>query len=229
MNAVDTVVRGKFTSVSSEYDDRAMMMHIQNAQQLLGISSIESIVLLLSDTKLLPDVVASLSEKSSAKGIDIEYTTWDKLATFYHKVVKLYDGMFVFINIVIVAIVLISVTNTMMIAVIERTGEIGTIRAMGAPRGSVIWQFVCEGGVLAFFSTLCGIFLGVVIATYVNSVGYMMPPPPGSSRGFPLRIELVPITWLVTLLGVIFVALIASYFPAKNASRKNIVDALRHV
>ncbi len=229
MNAVDVVVQGKFRSVSTEYDDRAMMMHIEKAQELLGIDSVESIVLLLSDTKLLPDVVESIEQQSATQGLNLEYTTWDKLATFYHKVVKLYDGMFVFINVVIVMIVLISVTNTMMIAVMERTGEIGTIRALGTQRSSVIWQFICEGGVLSFLSALLGILLGVAVASYINSIGIMMSPPPGSSRGFPLRIEFVPMTWFITVSGVVLVALIASYFPARNASRKNIVDALRYV
>lgn len=229
MNAVDVTVSGIFRSFAKEYDDRAMMMNIQRAQELLGIDAIDQLVVLLSYTDELPAFMADLRKSAASQQLPLEFQTWDQMASFYHKVVDLYDGLFVFINIVIIAIVLLSITNTTMVTVMERTQEIGTIRALGTRRFSVTRQFLLECGLLAFISALVGVLTGIALSLYITSLEIMMPAPPGSSQGFPLRIELVPETWLFSIIGVVIVAIVSAYFPAASAARRNIVDALRHV
>ena len=229
MNAVDVKISGIFRSFAKEYDDRAMMMNIQRAQELLGIEDIDQLVVLLSYTLELPAFMRDLHTAAQQQNLPLEFQTWDQMARFYHKVVDLYDGLFVFINIVIIAIVLLSITNTTMVTVMERTQEIGTIRALGTRRFSVTRQFLIECGLLAFISALAGVLVGVGLSLYITSLEIMMPAPPGSSQGFPLRIELVPETWLLSVVGVVLVAVVSAYFPAASAARRNIVDALRHV
>ena len=70
--------------------------------------------------------------------------TWSDLADYYHQVVALFDGVFGFIQIIVLFIVALSISNTMMMAVMERTKEIGTIRAMGGTPFEVISLFVLE-------------------------------------------------------------------------------------
>ena len=229
MNAVDVTVSGIFRSFAKEYDDRAMMMSIQRAQELLGIDAIDQLVVLLSYTHELPAFMQDLQKIAADQQLPLEFQTWNQMASFYHKVVDLYDGLFVFINIVIVAIVLLSITNTTMVTVMERTQEIGTIRALGTRRFSVTRQFLLECGLLAFISALVGVLTGIALSLYITSLEIMMPAPPGSSQGFPLRIELVPETWLYSIVGVVLVAIVSAYCPAASAARRNIVDALRHV
>lgn len=229
MNAVDVKISGIFRSFAKEYDDRAMMMNIQRAQELLGIEAIDQLVVLLNYTRELPAFMMDLQAAAQQRNLPLEFQTWDQMASFYHKVVDLYDGLFVFINIVIIAIVLLSITNTTMVTVMERTQEIGTIRALGTRRFSVTRQFLIECGLLAFISALAGVLVGIGLSLYITSLEIMMPAPPGSSQGFPLRIELVPETWLFSVAGVVLVAVLSAYFPAASAARRNIVDALRHV
>ena len=229
MNAVDVKISGIFRSFAKEYDDRAMMMNIQRAQELLGIEDIDQLVVLLNYTLELPAFMQELQTAAQQQNLPLEFQTWDQMASFYHKVVDLYDGLFVFINIVIIAIVLLSITNTTMVTVMERTQEIGTIRALGTRRFSVTRQFLIECGLLALLSALVGVLVGIALSLYITSLEIMMPAPPGSSQGFPLRIELVPETWLFSLVGVVLIAVLSAYFPAASAARRNIVDALRHV
>lgn len=229
MNAVDVRVSGIFRSFAKEYDDRAMMMNIHRAQQLLGIEDIDQLVVLLGYTRDLPSFLTDFSQRANQNNLIVEYQTWDQLANFYHKVVELYDGLFIFVNIVIVAIVLLSITNTTMITVMERTQEIGTVRALGARRLTVTRQFLIECGTLAFVSAVIGVLVGIALSIYITSLEIMMPAPPGSSQGFPLRIELVPETWIYSALGVVLVAILSAWPPAANAAKRNIVDALRHV
>ena len=229
MNAVDVRIVGIFRSFAKEYDDRAMMMNISQAQLLLDTEDVDKLVVLLSDTPLLDGFVADLQQHIDNKNLQLEYQMWHQMATFYHKVVDLYDGFFLFINIVIIAIVLLSITNTMIVTVMERTFEIGTTRALGVHRSNIVFQFVTEGALLALLSGLAGIALGAGVSSYITSLDIMMSPPPGSSQGFPLSIMQVPQTWIVSIIAVVLVAVIATFVPAYRAAKQNIVDALRHV
>jgi len=229
MNAVDVKVEGIFRSFAKEYDDRAMMMGLAHAQKALGTQGVDMVVLLIRDTPALPGVITDLEQRFAAAGLDVEHRAWYELATFYQKVVNLYDGFFVFIVAVIAVVVLFGIANTMMVSVMERTSEIGTLRALGTPQRGIVRQFLVEGLLLASLSALVGVAVAVLAAKGISALEIMMAPPPGSSRGYPLRIAAVPLVWAVSVGGVMLIALVATYMPAAKASRKPIVDALRHV
>lgn len=229
MNAVDVQVEGVFRSFASEYDARAMMMVLSQAQLLLGTDAVDKVVLLIEDTAALPALVPELDARFAAAGLAVEHRSWWQLASFYQKVVDLYDSFFLFIVIVIALVVLLGITNTMMVAVMERTSEIGTLRAMGTRRTGIVRQFMVEGLLLALLSSLAGVAVGAALAEGITALEIMMAPPPGSSRGYPLRIALVPGAWLAAVIGVMAIAALATAFPATGAARKPIVDALRHV
>jgi putative ABC transport system permease protein len=229
MNAVDVKVAGIFRSFAKEYDDRAMMMGLAHAQKALGTQGVDMVVLLIHDTLALPGVVEALDRAFQQAGLKVEHRAWYELATFYQKVVSLYDGFFVFIVAVIAVVVLFGIANTMMVSVMERTSEIGTLRALGTPQTGIVRQFLVEGLLLASLSALVGVAVAVLAAKGISMLEIMMAPPPGSSRGYPLRIASVPLVWAVSVGGVMLIALVATYMPASSASRKPIVDALRHV
>lgn len=229
MNAVDVTVVGIFRSFAKEYDDRAMLMGLDHAQTVLGTQGVDMVVLLIDDTLALPGVIQKLQQDFREAGLEVEYREWSELATFYHKVVDLYDGFFLFIVTVIAVVILFGIANTMMISVMERTSEIGTLRALGTRRQGIVVQFMGEAALLALLSSLIGVVIAVSLAHGVNALEIMMPAPPGSSKGYPLRIAIVPLSWLVAVGGVLLIALMATLFPARGAAGKSIVDALRHV
>jgi len=229
MNAVDVKVVGIFQSFAKEYDDAAMMMTMENAQRLLNTESVDTVVVLLDDTPALEEAVAAVAANTEKSGLNIEWVEWFKMANFYQKVVDLYDGFFLFINLVIYVVVMFGVSNTMIVTVMERTSEIGTLRAMGMRRGGIVRQFLSEGLMLALLSAVLGVLAGNAITWGINSLEIMMPPPPGSSKGYPLHLQYVEEIWVVTVAFVGTIAFLATLFPALQASRKEIVDALRHV
>jgi putative ABC transport system permease protein len=116
----------------------------------------------------------------------------------------------------------------MSMAVIERTGEIGTAMALGVRRLGVLRQFVLEGLVLGFVGGMTGALLGWLLSLAISSVGIPMPPPPGMDQGFDAEIlvtaDLAFDAWFLAVVTT----LLASLFPAWKASRMVIVDALRH-
>ncbi|WP_034412206.1 ABC transporter permease [Derxia gummosa] len=229
MNALDVRVAGVFRSFAKEYDDRAAMVGLPLAQRLLSTGDVDNVVLLIDDTTKLDETVAWLTPRLEAAGLKVETKSWFELATFYRKVVDLYDGFFAFVVAVIALVVLFSIANTMMIAVMERTAEIGTLRALGTRREGVVKQFVVEALLLGLIGSAVGVVVAVGVSEVVSGLQIMMPPPPGSSRGYPLRIAQVPPLWALAACGVLVIAFFATLFPAMGAARRPVVDALRHV
>ena len=227
INAVDVMVAGIFESFSNEYDERAMRMNLQHTQFLLDNEGVTNVVVLLDETTRTEAVAKQLATLFQQAGLQVEIKTWSELATFYHAVVKLYDGLFGFLQLIVMVIVILGIANTMMMTVMERTPEIGTIRALGTQKKGVILLFLLEGMLLGILGGIVGILLGIVFAELITAGQFMMPPPPGSSRGFPIIIRIVPSVLAISFLLAVGAALLSSIYPALRAARLKIADALR--
>jgi putative ABC transport system permease protein len=127
-------------------------------------------------------------------------------------------------------IVLFAVVNTMTMNVMERTNEIGTIRAMGVRRRGIRWQFILEGALIGAAGATIGAGLAVLIAAAVNGIGLDWVPP-GNSNPVPLHLYVFgrPVLAVGAWLGLVLIATLAALIPANRAARLPVVDALRHV
>ncbi|HEX8874221.1 MAG TPA: ABC transporter permease [Nitrosospira sp.] len=226
VNAVEVTIRGLFSTVTKSYDDSALRMPIDTARQLLRTQGSHLWVVLLNDTAQTDTMLTNL--RGELPGNEFEVVPWYKLADFYNKTVTLYTKQIQVIRLIIALIILLSITNTMTMSVMERIGEIGTSMALGVKRIGVMRLFVSEGIVIGCLGGLLGLLLGLILAHVISSIGIPMPPPPGMARGYTGRIL---ITWDIaskSLALAIGAALAASVYPAWRASRMQIVDALRH-
>jgi putative ABC transport system permease protein len=225
LNAADVRVAGIFMSGVKEYDDRAVKMPIAGAQQLLQTKKVERLIVMLNDTGDTQAVRASLAKALP----QIEMKDWSELATFYHQVVLLYNGIFGFLGLIVSAIVVFSVANTILMSIFERTREIGTLMAMGTTRSRVARMFLAEGLVIGILGALAGVVGGALLANLINQGHVMLPPPPGYTVGYPLRMLLTPSILVTAAVISIVTATISSIVPALKASRLKIVDALGHI
>ena len=109
----------------------------------------------------------------------------------------------------------IGVMNIMLVSVTERTREIGTRKALGAPNSAIRIQFITE----SVITCLVGGFLGVILGVVLGSVG-------ASALGFPARpsvsIILIAVSFSMAI-GVFF-----GYYPANKAAKLNPIEALRY-
>jgi putative ABC transport system permease protein len=112
----------------------------------------------------------------------------------------------------------------------ERTNEIGTIRALGSRRSGIRRQFVLEGALLGAAGASIGLVLAVLAGVLVNAAQLTWIPPANVSP-VPFRLDLLgrPSLLVYTWLGLVLVASFAALLPANRAARLPIVDALRHV
>jgi putative ABC transport system permease protein len=117
----------------------------------------------------------------------------------------------------------------MTMAVTERTREIGTLRAIGTRPSGILKMFLAEGVVIALAGCVAGTALALVVRAVLNASGIVLPPPPGATHGMPINVRLYALAYEAGLVAMLLTMAIASYFPARRASRVPIVDALTHV
>jgi len=104
--------------------------------------------------------------------------------------------------------------NTMLVSVTERTREIGVRKAVGAPRGAIVWQFLVESATLSVIGGTIGMALGFLIAAIVSALSVLP---------YVVNATIVVVALAVTIaLGLIF-----GTYPAVRAARLDPVEALR--
>jgi len=227
MNALDMQVSGVYDTGSDFSNDKFMRFNYYFAQSLLNTDSAERIVILLKDWPETERMRGVLLAKLKAAGIDGEIRTWEELSLSFSKTKAMLDMMFTFLFSIVLVIVVMTTVNTMGMAILERTREIGTLRALGLKRRGVSLLFALEGGLLGFFGSI----LGIILHTFVWSIIKWHPPkymPPGMSIPVSLTVDMVPVMLCALLLSLVLLSLFAAIIPARRAARQNVVEALGH-
>jgi putative ABC transport system permease protein len=227
LGAADALVLGTFQTSNKAYDDVSIRIPIDMARRLLRTEGAHKWVILLGDTEQTVPTLEKLRATFLSR-TDLEFVPWSDLADFYNKSAKLFAAQLNVIWAVIAIIIVVSISNTLIMNVVERTAEIGTLMALGLRQQRILALFVSEGFMLGCLGGLIGALIGLALGAAVSAIGIPLPPAPGMD--FPVRGEIM-VTWSLaiggTLLGIL-ATLAASIYPARKASRLVIVDALRH-
>ena len=226
-DARDVMATGAISTGSRELDSRFLRIHLQNAQDLMYTEGVTRIVVLLKNTEDTNKVMAQLKTQFEQQGLDLELRSWSDLADYYHEVVSLFSGIFNVVQVIVLAIVLLGIVNTMVMAVMERTPEIGTIRAIGGTRTEVMTLFITEAFILGLIGSVLGVIFAILLAKGITMGEFMMPTPPGSSQTYPIRIFTNAELLLKNGVFGLVIAVISSIYPAVKASRMLITQALR--
>lgn len=236
INALDMEVTGVFQSGMSEIDNSTVIMSLKMAQKLLDTQSVEKIVVHLKDTERTDFALSALSSRllasrasaadSPAAGAELKIKPWHELATLYNEVASFYRSYDRVIQAIILTLVLISILNTIGMSIFERTGEIGTMRALGETEGNVIRLFVLEGAVLGILGCLTGTVSAFAFAHLVNAMKIPLVLP-NATVPVPIGIALPARNFLEAMGMALLTAVIAAAIPAYRATRLAIVDALR--
>lgn len=228
VNALDVGVKGVFYTSSKAYDDHFLRLPLLTAQKLLAAESIQSLIVMLKDTEDTQRVKQGLIRSFKEKNLDLELKSWDELSDFYTQTVKLFNRLFFILKLVIIIIVILSIFNTMNMAVLERIDEIGTIMALGTKARGVLTLFMCEGLGLGAIGGTLGVIFGAITTFIISRIGIPMPAPPGATMSWLSEPKIVPPMLLFSFVLSVFTALISSLYPAYRASQLEIAEALRH-
>jgi len=235
----DGSVNGKQFTVSGVLDSatgpggRDGYIHLQDALETLRMPEIEisEMAIRIKNFQKL-DAVTQQLEEGLAKQVTpqgqpiFEVHSWEKLSPFYN-IARMIEVMTFFIKLMLIAVVLISIMNVMIMAVYERIREIGTIAAIGTLPGKILTLFIMEGFCLGIIGVIVGNLIGLGIILILNFTGLKFDF--GMQKDLVLAASIAPQDLIVTSGIVILVAVIASLQPALKASRMEPIKALRHV
>jgi len=229
LNGVDVQIVGIVNSGVTEMDARYLRITLKSAQRLLQSDRVTNLVVGLDATDNTDQVAAELAPRLKGLAQPMVLKKWIDLATYYKQVNTMFNGIFLFMGVIVFFMVLMSSVNTLLMSMFERTREIGTMLAMGTPRAWIVALFMLEATLLGVMGAIVGVIGGNLAGTLLNSSGLHMPPPPGYTAAIPFMVRHVPAQMIGSSLLVIVSLAFASILPAVRASRLQIAEALAHV
>ncbi|HTU61831.1 MAG TPA: FtsX-like permease family protein, partial [Polyangiales bacterium] len=159
----------------------------------------------------------------------LDVTTWEDEMSFMTWTLQLLGGLSAVLLIILIAIVITGIMNTLWIAIRERTREIGTLRAIGMQKFGVARLFLLEATLLGVFGALVGVALGALVTWLINAANIHVPT---SVQLFlmrdTLRLTVEPQTLVFSVIMIAFVTGAAAIYPAIRAASRKPVDAMAH-
>jgi ABC-type lipoprotein release transport system permease subunit len=216
-------IRGIYTTNTSSYDENTVFMPLAKAQAFTGAEDHASTIFILLQDREQADAVAAAVQSPG-----YQVLTWRKLNELIVQTEDYANAWMVFLYLIVLGITATVVTNTLVMAVFERTREIGVLSAIGMKSRRIMAQFLTEAGLIATAGVIGGLILGGLMVAYftrygfyignMGITGYLMKDNIYAYLTLQDTIDLTIVTYVITLL--------ASLYPAILAARMEPVEAL---
>lgn len=204
---------------------------LAEAQSLFGLEGqVTEIVISLQQIGQEPGVIKAIN--SSAPGYEVE--SWETSIPDLKKTMDMKTGVMGYFGVFMIGIVAIGILNLLMMAVFERTREIGVVGALGLKPREITFLFLLEGILIGLIGAALGAVLGTIINGTFGIVGMDYTQFAELTEYTALingRIytQLVPLKILQHAVTVAFISAIAALYPAMEASRREPAEALHYV
>lgn len=216
--------------VASVEKDR-IFISLNEAQRLFGLDGkVTEVVVSLDQLGKEPGVVEDLNTKL----VGYEVDTWETIFPELKYGIDLDQAVMRVFSLAMLGIASIGILNLLMMAVFERTREIGILGALGLKPGQITILFLLEGILIGLTGAVLGVILGTIVGGTLNYYGFDFSAYAGmadftaffSERFYP---PLVPQKIIDHGLTVLIVSTLASLYPALQASRQEPAEALHYV
>ncbi len=221
-NALDLEPRGTLNGQSPLESKRNAVVPLTFAQSLLGMDGlVTEYTVGVDDSSNLDAAAVGLR---AVLGEEFEVDTWEALRPGLRDARLIQRAVLGGVSFIFLIIALFGVANTLLMSVMERTQEIGTLMAVGMRRAAVAQMFMLEALVQAVFGSVIGLSLALVVVQLArNAGGFAIPMGAGYLRVMPTLLPAVPVIVVTaTCLG----SMLAAFSPALRASRLRPVEAL---
>jgi putative ABC transport system permease protein len=229
-SAIDGELAATFSTGDQQTNNNTLLAPLELLQKLYDTDTVTYVAAFVRDTSKIEQQAQKAEASLRAKGLAVSAYSYlnDDLNDVYTGTINFLMSMAGFISIIVNVVVILSIANSMTLSVIERTREIGTLRAMGFLKSHISSLFVRE----AILLSLAGLAGGVLIATLtvwgINSSHFMFSPPgvPGTIQ-FILSPTFLP-CFLIALAMFCF-TLLATFVTTYKKASQEIVDLLTSV
>jgi putative ABC transport system permease protein len=209
LNAVDVTMTGTFHAASELEEDGAMLTSVGVLQRLFATDRVAYVALFLHRAEDAPAVAADLRKSLESSGFAVDVLTYqdERWVPYYVGTMQMLGSLVVFITLLVATVLVLTVAGAMTLALLERTRELGTWRALGFSRGQVLGLLVRESLLVGVAGSVLGIALGLAAAAAVNASGLRFQPP-----GVPGDIALLvrPALWTCVVPGLVLLPGIAA-------------------
>ena len=225
LNKINVVISGIFHTGVKEFDDRAFRIDLQLAKKLLNTDAVE----LISIQTTGVEAWKSISFKISQVINSVEAISFEELDSVYYKnAVNFLRSQFNFIRIIILLIVALGIFNIISNGLLERKGEVGSLRANGESRQRLFIILVMESILLGLIGGVIGCVFSVLIDSLFLQEGIPVPPAPGITRSFNVLLEMESLHYIQALVLPIITTIIASIYPILNLINQKISELLKN-
>src|SRR5689334_2296588 len=216
-------VRGIFTTRTPGYDESTVFMPLAKAQAITATENHASTIFVLLQDSNQADAVAQ-----ALKSNNYQILTWREQNAFITQFEDFANAFFVFLYLIVLGITATVVTNTLVMAVFERTREIGILAAIGMKGRGIMAQFLAEAALLATGGVIGGLIIGGALVAYFTVKGIYIGHYGISGVLFEDGIYAhLTLENMINLTIISYVIrLIASLYPARLAARLEPVEAL---
>lgn len=231
-NIVSVYVNQAQSQAQRAMDNAFVMMDFDLARELLYGDQPRATVMLvqLNDPNLVEQVKQRIQQKFDASDMPLEVFRFNEVDPSFNRIFAMFTFIFGVVSLFLGVVIIFTITNTINLTVMERVGEIGTIRAMGFRRSFIMRMFLSESALMGLFGTLTALILTLTVSTIINSMNISWTPP---SNATPITINLMILEnpqLVLGIMGFLFVlSILAAIWPTYKASRMNIISAIHHV
>ena len=227
-NAATVVVSGEVSYALEELEKQLGLFPISFVQRLLKTDGVERILISTDDLDQADAFALDLQQRLQAIDVPLVTRTWKELNPSYESIESFYGAFSGLAMIGIAILVFFSVLEVLTISFLERSREIGTIRALGAERGRIFGSFLLEATFLGLFGAALGTVISIVLVLAFNGIGFTWTPP-GAAIPQPIQLRITFQAISMPILTVLFSTLLSALFPSWRNSRIEIVRALQSV
>jgi lipoprotein-releasing system permease protein len=226
-------VRGIFDVGHYEYNANVIVSSLSDAQELYQLdNSVHGFFVMLHDAFKVDQTRRDLRY---LLGHDYEITTWTEENSHYLDALAVEKNMMFYLLFFIMIVAAFGIMNSLITFVVQKTREIGVLKALGATRGQVVWIFLSQSLVVGIIGVLAGLGLGMLALEYRNEFLHFMRSATGLEL-FPASIYIftelpaliVPRDILSICGSALLICVLAGLIPAWTAGRLKPVEALRH-
>ena len=230
LSGLNLKVAGIFSLGIASVDRRTFYLSLDQAQQLLDMDGrVTEIFILIKDPDQAVPVAAGIGRKLPAGLTAVPWQANGFLFYMTTIIKNLYGAIYAFI----LLLASFTILNTMFMAVMERTREIGMMKALGMKEGEIGRLITLEALILGIIASLIGAAGGTLLAYYVSTAGIDYTAAFKSIRDIEIPLAYIyrgEFSWLTiltgVLLGVLF-SVLASIFPARRAAKMEPTEAMK--